>query len=66
MLSVYILMLLEADLDTWIRHYNGEKTHSGTCRFGKTVRQTFQDSMPLVKEKILGSILQTEGAYLSD
>jgi len=35
MLSVHILMSLQAGLDTWIKHYNKEKAHSGTYRFGK-------------------------------
>ncbi len=35
MLSVHILMSLQAGLDTWIKHYNEEKAHSGTYRFGK-------------------------------
>jgi hypothetical protein len=56
-------MLLEADLDTWIKHFNEEMTHSETYRFGKPARQTFQ---ALVKEKMLDSILQTERACLSD
>ncbi len=50
-------------LDTWIKHYNEEMTHSEKYRFGKPARQTFQ---ALVKEKMLDSILQTEGACLSD
>ena len=63
MLSVHILMLLEADLDTWIKHYNEEMTRSEKYRFGKPARQIFQ---ALVKGKMLDSILQTEGACLSD
>jgi len=57
---------LQTDLDTWIKHYNEERTHSGKYCFGKTPMQTFLDSMPLVKEKMLNNTLQTEGACLSD
>ena len=53
-------------LDTWIKHYNEEMTHSEKYRFGKPARRTFLVLMPLVKEKMLGSILQTEGVCLSD
>jgi len=57
---------LQADLDTWIMYYNEERTHSGKYCFGKTPMQTFLDSMPLVREKMLNNTLQTEGACLSD
>ena len=57
---------LQADLDTWIKYYNEERTHSGKYCFGKTPMQTFLDSMPLVREKMLNNTLQTEGACLSD
>jgi len=36
-----------------------ERTHSGKYCFGKTPMQTFKDSLPLAKEKILNSTLQT-------
>jgi len=51
---------LQADLDTWIKYYNEERTHSGKYCFGKTPMQTFLDSMPLVREKMLNNTLQTE------
>ena len=51
---------LQTDLDTWIKHYNEERTHSGKYCFGKTPMQTFLDSMLLVKEKMLNNTLQTE------
>jgi len=56
---------LQVDLDIWIKHYNEERTHSGKYCFGKTPMQTFKDSIPLVKEKMLNNTLQTEGACLS-
>jgi transposase InsO family protein len=57
---------LQTDLDTWIKYYNEERTHSGKYCFGKTPMQTFLDSMPLAREKMLNNTLQTEGACLSD
>jgi len=51
---------LQVDLDTWIKYYNKERTHSGKYCFGKTPMQTFLDSMPLVREKMLNNTLQTE------
>jgi len=57
---------LQADLDTWIKYYNEERTHSGKYCFGKTPMQTLLDSMPLVREKMLNNTLQTEGVCLSD
>lgn len=56
---------LQKDLDTWIEHYNEERTHSGKYCFGKTPMQTFIDSLPIAKEKILDKTLQTEGVPLS-
>jgi transposase InsO family protein len=52
------LEALQADLDQWIEHYNNERPHSGRYCYGKTPRQTFQDSIHLAKEKILDSHLQ--------
>jgi transposase InsO family protein len=49
---------LQADLDTWIKQYNEERVHSGKYCFGKTPMQTFLDSIPLVKEKMLNKNLQ--------
>ena len=51
---------LQTDLDTWIKYYNEERTHSGKYCFGKTPMQTFLDSMPLVREKMLNNTLHTE------
>ena len=53
---------LQVDLDIWIKHYNEERTHSGKYCFGKTPMQTFKDSIPLVKEKMLNKNLQAETA----
>lgn len=44
---------LQADLDTWIREYNEVRTHQGRWCFGKTPMQTFVDTLPLAREKLL-------------
>ncbi len=44
---------LQADLDTWMEFYNGERPHTGRYCYGKTPLQTFEDALPLVKEKML-------------
>ena len=53
---------LQTDLDQWIEIYNKERTHQGKFCFGKTPFQTFLDSIPLAKEKI---IQQGENLFLS-
>jgi len=44
---------LQADLDDWMRHYNTERTHQGRWCYGKTPMQTFVDTLPMAKEKLL-------------
>jgi transposase InsO family protein len=44
---------LQADLDAWLREYNELRTHQGRWCFGKTPMQTFIDTLPLAKEKLL-------------
>ena len=44
---------LQADVDTWIAYYNGERTHSGKYCFGRTPLQTFQETKHLATEKRL-------------
>jgi transposase InsO family protein len=46
---------LQADLDAWMREYNEERPHQGRWCFGKTPMQTFKDSLPLAKEKMLAA-----------
>ena len=53
---------LQEDVDTWLLEYNEQRPHTGKYCFGKTPMQTFIDSVPLVKEKMLDSNLQTEAA----
>jgi transposase InsO family protein len=44
---------LQADLDAWLREYNEARPHQGRWCYGKTPMQTFLDSVPLAKEKLL-------------
>jgi transposase InsO family protein len=46
---------LQADLDAWIVEYNEMRTHQGRWCYGKTPMQTFLDSLPVAKEKMIGS-----------
>jgi len=50
---------LQADLDNWLDEYNQSRPHSGKYCFGKTPMQTFLDSLPLAKEKVLNKTAQT-------
>jgi transposase InsO family protein len=46
---------LQADLDAWMTAYNEERPHQGRWCYGKTPMQTFLDSVPLAKEKMLAA-----------
>ncbi|TKS60326.1 MAG: IS481 family transposase [Nitrospira sp.] len=46
---------LQADLDTWLQEYNEHRSHQGRWCYGKTPTQTFVDSVPLAKEKVLAA-----------
>ena len=46
---------LQADLDAWIEGYNHQRPHQGRWCYGKTPLQTFVDSVPLAKEKMLAA-----------
>lgn len=50
---------LQNDLDVWLKEYNEERTHSGKYCYGKTPMQTFIDSLPMTKEKMIGYDLQS-------
>ena len=50
---------LQKDLDAWITEYNEQRTHSGKYCYGKTPLQTFIDSLPMTKEKLIGYDLQS-------
>ena len=44
---------LQADLDLWLREYNEVRPHQGRWCYDKTPLQTFSDSLPLAREKLL-------------
>ena len=46
---------LQADLDAWIAEYNEHRPHQGRWCFGKTPMQTFLDTLPLAKEKLMAA-----------
>ena len=46
---------LQADLDTWVQQYNEVRSHQGRRCYGKTSMQTFLDSLPFAKEKLMGA-----------
>ena len=46
---------LQADLDHWIESYNSQRPHSGRYCYGKTPMETFHDSLPIAKEKMLNN-----------
>lgn len=50
---------LQKDVDAWIAEYNQDRSHSRRryC-FGKTLMQTFVDSLQLAKKKMIGYTLQ--------
>lgn len=52
---------LQSDLDEWLLKYNNERPHSGRYCYGKTPMETFDDSLPMTREKLLnGSYNQTQ------
>jgi len=46
---------LQADLDAWIADYNEARPHQGRWCYGKTPMATFVDSLPVAREKRIGS-----------
>ena len=46
---------LQTDLDAWLRLYNEQRPHQGRWCYGKTPMQTFIDSIPLAKEKMIAA-----------
>ena len=46
---------LQADLDAWVADYNANRPHQGRWCYGKTPMQTFLDSPPLAKEKLMAA-----------
>ncbi len=49
------LTALQTDLDEWLRYYNEERVHQGRWCYGRTPLQTFLETMPLAKEKVLAA-----------
>jgi transposase InsO family protein len=49
---------LQAELDQWIDYYNNQRPHSGRYCYGKTPMQTFTDSLPLAKEKMVDQLFE--------
>ena len=47
---------IQKDLDEWIDHYNLDRTHTGKYCFGRTPLQTFEETVPLAKEKQLDEL----------
>lgn len=47
---------LQQELDNWVSYYNNERPHSGRYCFGKTPRQTFNESIILAKQKLLNNL----------
>jgi len=44
---------MQSDLDLWLEEYNEVRPHQGRWCYGKTPMQTFLDSVPLAKEKLI-------------
>ena len=49
---------IQADIDTWLEHYNNDRPHSGKHCYGKTPMKTWNDSKQLAKSKNLGNIFE--------
>jgi transposase InsO family protein len=46
---------LQSDLDEWMRGYNEVRTHQGRWCYGKTPMQTFLDTLPIAREKMIAA-----------
>ena len=44
---------LQADLDSWMEEYNRARSHQGRWCYGKTPMQTFLDTLPVAREKLI-------------
>jgi len=51
---------IQIDLNNWMWYYNNERTHSRKYCYGKTPMQTFIDSKPIAKEKLLEKVMQQQ------
>jgi hypothetical protein len=50
------LLDLQHDLDEWMKYYNNERVHSGRYCYGKTPMQTFNESLNLARQKLIGQL----------
>lgn len=59
---------IQKDLNQWLLIYNTELTHTGKYCYGKTPMQTFLDTIPLAKDKMLDekNVGAIENGLLSD
>ena len=46
---------LQTDLDGWLKLCNEDRPHQGRWCYGKTPMQTFIDSIPMAKEKMIAA-----------
>jgi len=46
---------LQRDLDDWLKQYNEARPYQGRWCYGKTPMATFLDSLPLARQKMLGT-----------
>jgi transposase InsO family protein len=46
---------LQADLERWLKEYTEERVHQGRWCYGRTPLQTFLDTIPWAKEKLLAA-----------
>jgi len=44
---------LQKDLDAWLVEYNETRPHQGRWCYGKTPMETFLDTLPVAKEKLM-------------
>jgi hypothetical protein len=47
---------MQRDLDQWMKYYNHERTHSGRYCYGKTPMETFNESIILARQKLIGRV----------
>ena len=46
---------LQTDLDAWLTEYTEQRVHQGRWGYGRPPRQTFLETIPLAKEKMLAA-----------
>src|SRR5690606_38881442 len=51
---------LQLDLNNWLLYYNTERTHTGKHCYGKTPMQTFLNSKPMAREKLLETLAEDQ------